>query len=325
MSRAAITSLTASVGLSALLLFGVEPLIGQLVVPYFGGAAHVWLTCLMFFQAVLFLGYLYAHLIGWRLGVFHLVVLALPLLTLPIHVEPVVAPDRPLLALVLLLLRTVGLPFFALSTTAVVLQSWLARSHLGEIREPYPLYAASNVGSLVALLSYPVLVEPFLPLSVQRLVWSGGYVGYALLIGLSWYLVRPDPRAVVQAPTTAAPDVRPGAGDFAWWLLLAALPSSFLLATTNLIASEIGSIPLVWVVPLALYLGTFIWTFREGGGVPRLLGLAWPEAALISLVAYFLGPVSMALTAALLVGLTLLSTVAHGELYARRPHPRYLT
>ena len=320
-------ALTLTVGLSALLLFGMEPLVGRLVIPFFGGAVHVWLTCLMFFQAALFLGYLYAHVVSWRIGPWHLLILALPVLVLPLGVESEVAPESPLWVLVGVLIRYIALPFFALSTTAVVLQAWLARSELGKEREPYPLYAASNVGSLVALLGYPFFVEPLLGLTAQRYLWTVGYVVYAGLVVACYYLVKPSTGESVQAPPTSQAAQAPTAHDVGWWLVLSAVPSAFLLATTNVVASEVGSFPLVWVVPLALYLGTFIWTFREGDrpAVPALIGGSWPELLILGGLAYILGPYFFVVVVLQLVILLVFAWIAHGELYARRPHPQYLT
>jgi spermidine synthase len=324
-ARLGMFALATTVGVSAFLLFGMEPLVGRLVVRYYGGAVHVWLICLMFFQAILFAGYLYAHVFAQRIGRWHLLVLLLPLLALPLDVQSEVAPEMPVLSLLMVLFRYVALPFFVLSTTAVVLQSWLARSSLGKTHEPYPLYSASNIGSLTALLGYPFIVEPFLGLVAQRYIWSAGYLLYAVMVGACWWVIRPSTSSAVEAPVAAKEQVAPTAVDVVWWLLLSALPSAFLLATTNLLANEVGSFPMVWVIPLALYLGTFIWTFREGGGVPRLVGAIWIEILLAGGLVYLLGPVSAPLAVLLVVVLPMVSLIAHGMLYDRRPHPKWLT
>jgi hypothetical protein len=323
--------LTGMVFLGATLLFGMEPLVGRILVPYFGGAAHVWLTSLMFFQAMLLVGYLYAHLFAQRLGPWHLLLLLLPLINLPLGATPRPAPDTPLLTLLSVLLVHFALPFAVLSTTAVVAQSWLARSRAGQRREPYPLYAASNAGSLLALFGYAFLAEPLLGVKAQSSIWTGDYLIYAALVVAAWFTLSPGPGPVAvtgeegsELPGESAPTAR----HYALWLLLSALPSGFLLTVTNFIALEVGSFPMVWVFPPALYLGSFVVTFRSQGGVPKLLGVLWPEVVILGLLLYLL-PISwvgwfMAVIAPLLVLLGV-CLVAHGELYERRPPVRFLT
>ena len=190
--RLAMIILTGMVFAGAILLFGLEPLAGRLLTPYFGGAAHVWLTCLMFFQAVLFIGYLYAHLFARKLGVWHLAILALPLVNLPLQVYAQPDPNAPLGHLLYVLSLYVALPFAVLSTTAVVAQTWLTHSRVGRHQEPYPLYAASNAGSLIALLGYTFVAEPLMGVKLQSVTWSLTYVLYAALVVASWVLLRPN-------------------------------------------------------------------------------------------------------------------------------------
>jgi len=162
--------LTFMVFLGAFLLFGLEPLVGRLLMPYYGGSVHVWLTCLMFFQAMLFLGYAYAHLFARKIGGWHLVLVFLPLITLPLQIRATPTPDSPILEIVVVLLSRVALPFVALSTTAVVAQLWFSHSEAGGADNPYFLYAASNAGSLIALLAYSFLAEPLIGLKTQSRV-----------------------------------------------------------------------------------------------------------------------------------------------------------
>ena len=176
----------------ALLLFGMEPLVGRLLTPYFGGAAHVWLTCLMFYQAMLLIGYLYAHLCARKMGGWHLLLLALPLINMPLNINGQPDAHAPLLNILGILILHVALPFIVLSTTAVVAQLWLYRSSLGEHREPYPLYAASNAGSLIALLGYTFIAEPLVGLRMQSLSWTGMYIVYAIICVAAWFQLRPD-------------------------------------------------------------------------------------------------------------------------------------
>jgi hypothetical protein len=318
--------LTAMVFVGAILLFGLEPLAGRLLTPYFGGAAHVWLTCLMFFQAVLFIGYLYAHLFARKLGVWHLAILALPLVNIPLQVHAQPDPHAPLLHLLYVLSLYVALPFAVLSTTAVVAQAWLSHSRVGQNQEPYPLYAASNAGSLIALLGYTFIAEPFMRVTQQSIAWSLTYVLYAALVVAAWYLLRPnlgqaaaDTRG--QVPTAAAISKT----DYGKWLLLSCLPSALLLAVTNFIALEVGSFPLTWILPLALYLGSFIVTFRTGGGVPRWMRNLWPEILLAGMLMYLLGPVHWLAILGHLVFFFLVCLISHGTLYELRPPAAHLT
>ena len=177
--------------LGAFLLFSLEPLTGRLLVPYFGGAVHIWLVCLMYFQFLLLLGYLYAHLLAKRLGRWHLALLLLPLANLPLAMITEVAPSGDVWPLLLTLTRHIALPFAVLSTTVVVVQLWVTRASLPRSFNPYTLYATSNAGSLAALLGYPLLAEPFLGLRMQSLIWSGGYLIYLLAAAGVWRFLRP--------------------------------------------------------------------------------------------------------------------------------------
>ncbi len=322
--------LTGMVFLGATLLFGMEPLVGRILVPYFGGAAHVWLTSLMFFQAMLLVGYLYAHLFARRLGRWHLLLLLLPLINLPIGVILKPAPEAPLLALLAVLSIHFALPFVVVSTTAVVAQSWLAGSMAGQHHEPYPLYAASNAGSLLALFGYAFLAEPLLGVKAQSFTWTAGYIIYAILVVAAWFTLRPGTGPMISRPNhepDLLPEAAPTANNYALWLILSALPSAFLLTVTNFIALEVGSFPMVWVIPLALYLSSFVVTFRSNGGVPRFLAAAWPEVVILGFLLYVLPSkwvvwVSLFSSMLLLLAICL---VAHGTLYERRPPVRFLT
>ena len=325
--RLAMVILTSMVFSGAFLLFGMEPLVGRLLTPFFGGAAHVWLTCLMFYQAMLLIGYLYAHLFAKKMGGWHLLLLALPLINLPLNIHAEPSPHAPLLNVLNILLLNVALPFIVLSTTAVVAQLWLYRSSAGQDYEPYPLYAASNAGSLIALLGYTFLAEPLVGLRIQSLAWMGTYLVYTILVVAAWFQFRP-----VKGPKTQTPKSRKGIEQdtvtpltYAKWLLLSSLPSAFLLAVTNFIALEVGSFPLTWVAPLALYLGSFIVTFRNSGGVPRYLKILWPEILLITFVLYLWGPSHWLAIIGHLSVFFMICLVAHGTLYERRPPAGLLT
>ncbi|MGZ3647610.1 MAG: spermidine synthase, partial [Syntrophales bacterium] len=325
--KLAMTVLSSMVFSGALLLFGMEPLVGRLLTPYFGGAAHVWLTCLMFYQAMLLIGYLYAHLCAKKMGGWHLLLLALPLINLPLHINAHPNAHAPLLNILGILFMNVALPFIVLSTTAVVAQLWLYRSSLGEHQEPYPLYAASNAGSLIALLGYTFIAEPLVGLRMQSLSWTGTYIVYAIICVAAWFQLRPDKERNIQTSEDGSEIERDKVTGLTYtrWLLLSSLPSAFLLAVTNFIALEVGSFPLTWVLPLALYLGSFIVTFSNKGGVPRFLKILWPEVLLITFILYLWGPSHWLALIGHLSVFFMICLVAHGTLYERRPRPGLLT
>lgn len=320
--------LTAMVFLGATLLFGLEPLVGRILIPYFGGAAHVWLTSLMFFQAMLIVGYLYAHLFARRLGRWHLLLLLIPLVNLPIGATLKPASDAPLLALLAVLLIHFALPFAVLSTTAVVAQLWLTKSTAGQRYEPYPLYAASNAGSLLALFGYAFLGEPLLGVRAQSYAWTGGYIIYSLLVVTAWFSLRPSkepPMSLLENKTEPRSGDAPTAKHYALWLLLSSLPSAFLLTVTNFVSLEVGSFPMVWVFPLAFYLGSFTVTFRSNGGVPRVFGVIWPEIMVAGFLLYFIPTPSLVGVITPLLVLITVCLVAHGELYEQRPPVKFLS
>jgi spermidine synthase len=314
--------------LSAFLLFVSEPLIGRLLLPFWGGAVHVWLICLMFFQAMLLLGYLYAHLLTQRLGRWHLVILLLPLINLPFRVsmEPTAQASIP--SLLLVLLTRFALPFTILSTTVVVVQFWLSRSPLGQAFEPYPLYAASNAGSLMGLISYAFLVEPLTGLKAQSVAWTVAYGLLVILMSSIWYLLR-DRRAqgsnLSQKRSQDMATEGPKPSQYGAWILLSSLPSALLLSISGFISMEIGSFPMVWIMPLALYLCSFMATFRTNGGVPKLLRVLWLEILLLGSIFYFIGTSRLTAIFGCLLAFGIICLIAHGKLYEIRPPVRWLT
>ena len=306
-----------------MLLFSLEPMAGRLLLPRFGGAFHVWTTALMFFQGALFAGYCYAHFAADRLGRWHLLIVALPLAALPIGLGDAPSSEATVFAILGLLARHLALPFVVLSTTAVVAQRWLSRT--GE--EPWSLYAASNAGSLGALLGYALIIEPFVGLELQRRAWSALFVVYVLASALAW---RASRRGSSPAPPPRS-EGRPPLPRLVYWALLSAAPSAFLGAVTNLIALDIGSIPLVWVVPLAIYLGSFVVAFAraksgEATRVPGFVRRLWPHVAAVGLFFFTGGDAGGLADAAVhLVVLAFVCLAAHGELYRARPEPAELT
>jgi SAM-dependent methyltransferase len=319
---------------SAFLLFEVQPLIARVILPWFGGSAAVWTACMVFFQVALLAGYAYAHFLASRVrprlqGIVHLALLAASLAALPIlpsdSWKPAVEGD-PTGRILLLLLAVVGLPYFLLSTTGPLIQAWFARAHPG--RTPYRLYALSNFGSMLALLSYPLAVEPFMATRMQAHAWSAGYVLFVLLAGkLAAGLLK-----LADAPprVAALPGARtPRAADKTAWFALAAVPSVLLLAITHHLTQNISPIPFLWVVPLALYLLSFILCFESDGWYRRWVFL--PTAlALAAGMAWTLSDTNKNTTIWILIplycaGLFAAAMTCHGELARLRPQPRYLT
>jgi hypothetical protein len=321
---------------AAFLLFQVQPLIGKFILPWFGGSPSVWSVCLLFFQVLLLAGYAYAHATTrWlppRLQAgLHLVVLTAAVLALPIAPDETwkpVAGDDPTRHILALLFACVGLPYFALATTGPLLQRWL--SGLTGSAPPYRLYALSNLGSLLALLGYPFVVEPLLSRSAQAEIWSWALGGCALLCGacaLQTWRAAPEAERTWHAEVSTAGATPPTALVWALWLTLPATASVMLLATTHRMTEDVAVIPFLWVVPLALYLLSFIlcfadqrWYDRSLFGVALLASLAAPRALPL------LGKLSLLTDVALqALPLFIVCMVCHGELHRLRPHPRYLT
>lgn len=320
--------------LSAFLLFSVQPMIAKMGVPLFGGSPGVWTICLVFFQVLLLAGYGYAHGSVQRLppraqAFVHLVVLVVPLAVLPPSFPAGAAPgalEWPVAPLVQALAMSVGLPFFALSTNGTFTQRWYA---LRTRKEPYALYAASNAGSFLALFAYPFLVEPAVDLRVQAKLFAAGYLVFVALAATCMVraLRTPVPAVVELAPVTPSrAPARPG-GPLGW-TLRAMVPSALLVGVSLRISTDVGSVPLIWIVPLALYLLTFILAFMPSlERVPRSV-LAVPAALLVIAllsyprvfseggIFYMLGPLGV-----LFFG----SWVCHGDLARTRPPAERLT
>jgi len=314
--------------LGAFLLFILELLVGRLLAPSFGGAVHVWLLCLMFFQFMLLAGYLYAHLLAARSGVWHLMLLFFPLINLPLQISAEVSPNASAGELIYVLIAQAALPFAVLSTTVVVAQVWLTRSGIGAGRNPYLLYGASNAGSLLGLLSYPFGIEPLLGLRNQGHLWLAGYLLYIILAILSYALLRPAKTVKgagtdLDSPSQQTP--QPSWIAYTLWGLLSALSSAFLLTVTNVIAMELGSFPMVWIPPLVLYLASFVLTFREktrpAGNTIKL----WPEILLIGGLLYTLSSTHSLFIVGHLLVLFMICLYVHAELYRSRPDRLHLT
>lgn len=332
--------------LSAFLLFQVQPIVARMILPWFGGTASVWTTCLLFFQIVLLLGYLYAHGVALRLprvtqGRLHAALLLGSLLTLPILPREMLKPsgtEEPTTRILLVLLLTVGLPYFLLSTTGPLLQSWYTNTLQNDSQAkswPYRLYAISNLGSMLALIGYPTLVEPTLTLHLQAWTWSAGYAVFALLCAAM--ALRPQGASVVrngaegtaEASEALETAVKPRLAMLLLWALLAACATSLLMSITNHLSQNVAAIPFLWVLPLSLYLLSFIVCFGGKTWEWQRAFMGLPPILLVGM-AYALTFVSETPPIRQLVllfscGLFMGCVLCHGELARLKPHPRYLT
>jgi hypothetical protein len=329
---------TISMFVSATLLFLVEPMLAKMALPMLGGTPAVWNTCLVFFQATLLAGYLYAYAATRWLRrrtqiALHLALALTPIAVLPLHIpngwEPP-AQSSPVLWILAMLSVAVGLPFFLLSSTTPMLQRWFSQSGHKSANDPYFLYAASNAGSLVGLLGYPLLLEPTLRLSEQSHLWSYGYmVFFALTVSCGALVWRAQP-GIAATQSEAADETEHGA---AWrhrlrWIALAFVPSSLMMGATTALTTDVPAIPLFWVLPLAFYLLSFVLVFARH----PLLSHEWLVrrlpflilAALVPTVAKTKFPL-LVLIALYLLTLFAVALVCHGELARSRPKASHLT
>ncbi len=328
----------ATIFASAFLLFLVQPVMAKQILPWFGGSATVWTTCLVFFQSALLAGYAYADWLvrrpsprnGLKL---HVVLLVASLALLPIvpaaHWKPS-GDENPIWLILGMLVATIGLPYFLLSSTSPLVQAWFARHFPG--RSPYRLFALSNLASMLALLGYPFLLEPWIATRTQSLGWSIGYAAFAVLCAATgWASLRLAPQAGAPAPNAPAglDEAPPTTARQALWIALSATGSILLLAISNHITQNVAAVPLLWIVPLSLYLLTFILCFDGTGWYRRDL--------IVSMVAAVLGVMAWTqadpdLTHVLAIqlgvfcaGLFLACMFCHGELVRLKPAPRWLT
>ncbi len=351
-----------SIFLSALLLFQVQPMIAKYILPWFGGITAVWSTVMLFFQVLLTGGYAYGHyLVGriktgrqWKVHVALLAASALIMLGLAfVWASPITPPaswkpqtvDNPIGHIFLLLAISIGLPYFMLSTNSPLMQAWFARRFPGIV--PYRLYSLSNFGSLLALVTYPVLVEPFLALKAQGWMWSGLYLVFACVAGYAAFTTHKAGAQVAvykagapaathntglqsapaQAPLETAAPGRPRLGLILLWIALAATASILLLAVTNQITQEVAPIPFLWIVPLVIYLFSFMLAFENERWYQRLPFTFLLLAATAGYIYIVIQPytnylLQLGLFAVLLFAVFM---VCHGELYRLRPHPAHLT
>ncbi len=327
--------------LSALLLFSVQPLFAKMVLPLLGGSPAVWSVAMVFFQAMLLAGYAYAHAIvrfaSLTAGfIIQIAVLAIAVIWLPFQIAPGFdqAPESGVAFwLLALFFVSIGMPFFAVSANAPLLQAWFSRTGHRHAHDPYFLYGASNLGSFFALLSYPVLFEPAFSVSEQAQLWFAGYAALGLGVVLCGIVVRSLPSGRAGAagqnePAKATPRPAPTTPLRLTWIALASVPSGLLVAVTAHISTNVAAAPFLWVIPLALFLLTFVITFQRRPVIRHI----WMRAALpvttvaasVTLMGYL--PIGIvAETAIHLIAFFVAAMVCHGELVARRPDVAHLT
>ncbi len=331
-----LAALTAAIFLSAALLFAVQPMFTKMVIPRLGGAPAVWSVAMVFFQAALLAGYGYAHLLtryapGRTSVIIHLAVMTAACLFLPLAIAngwgrpPAVGEAFWLIGLFAV---SIGLPFFALAANSPLLQAWFARTDHPAAKDPYFLYAASNVGSFLALLSYPAVIEPLIRLGDQTRLWSIGFIVLILLLagcGVLLWRFPGQPAAATAAAAEAAP---PTWRDAVTWMALAAVPAGLLVAVTAHISTDVAAVPLLWVLPLALYLVTFVIVFQRRPLIPHWLVVAVQPLFVFGLLVMTLFDVFetiVAVIAAHIAVFFVCALMCHGELARRRPAARDLT
>jgi hypothetical protein len=317
---------TAAIFVSALLLFSVQPLFTKMVLPRLGGSPAVWSVAMVFFQSLLLAGYVYAHLL-MRIKsrvipvVVHLVLLIVAFAALPLAIATRWG-DPPTggyaLWLLGLFVASIGLPFFALAANNPLLQAWFVRTGHPDGADPYFLYASSNIGSFLALLSYPLLLEPLFTLRMQNLIWTGGYGVLILLIAACGFLLWRSPAVAGNVLMAESEAPAPSWGLRARWIFLAAVPSGLLIAVTAHISTDVAAAPLLWVLPLSLYLLTWVLVFQSRPILPhKWVLLAQPVAIAGVIVLLALGGHQLCFF--------VIAMACHGELARTRPPAKYLT
>ncbi len=324
---------TLTLGLSAFLLFWIQPLIAKVLLPYFGGSPAVWTTSMVFFQAVLLAGYSYAHLLArfkWVHQVaVHAVLLLCALLFLPFGVSDALLTStenwEPSFQLLAVLGLSVGVPFLVISATAPLLQVWFSYTSHVDAEDPYFLYGASNFGSLLALLAFPIVLETTLGLENQSILWAAGFATLAVFILTSFGLGQVNQGAIEVESDVSEAAVRVSWAERAKWLGYALVPSALLNSFTLKVSTDIAAAPLLWVIPLSLYLVTFIVVFARKPMISHDWVVRYtPMAALLLLI---LPWVSHTFVGLLLhfPAFFIIALMCHGELAARRPDKRRLT
>jgi len=325
-----------SIFLSAFLLFQIQPMIGKFILPWFGGTPAVWSTAMLFFQVLVTGGYAYAYWLVKRpkQGWIHIALLGMTLALLtalglawPSPITPAadmrpVAANFPVFDIFLLLTISVGLPYFVLASNGPLMQAWFSR--IFPEQSYARLYALSNVGSLLGLLAYPVLVEPSLTLLQQGWAWSGGLILFALVAGILSYRARNEGGVTMQVSTTE----RPSGSLRILWIILSGTASLFLLSVTNQVSQEVAVIPFLWIVPLAVYLLSFIFAFSDSRWYDRRVYVLLFSLTSLAMLWALTNASSLNVIVQLAVYnllLFLACMICHGELYRLRPHADHLT
>ncbi|MEY4768889.1 MAG: hypothetical protein RL637_1528 [Pseudomonadota bacterium] len=324
--------------ISAVLMFTLQPLFGKLLLPALGGSPAVWNTCMVFYQTVVFLGYLYAHGLNlivnrWQQFIIHSSLLILSLYFLPVTLPEILIPptnSQPILWLIKILATSIGLPFLIISTTSPLLQAWFTKIGHHRSTDPYYLSIASNSGSLLALMSYPFLIEPHLGLTDQRFIWSTSYAVYIgfVLVCAGFFIKQPFKKSTTIHSEILLPE-SPSKITMIHWGLLAFVPSSLLLGVTNFISTDIAAVPLLWIIPLILYLFSFILVFSAF--YPKIQPIiihGQPLFILIFMIMAFINPAELnywIYLALHTIGFLISALICHGELARLRPHAAYLT
>ena len=338
-SRFLLVLFSATIFLAAALLFAVQPMVGKMVLPRLGGSPEVWNTSMVFFQLALLGGYLYAHWSIRALGTrrqaqLHSALLFLPLLALPITFPAWSPPSAGVESpwLIAVLVTAVGAPFLALATASPLLQRWFTGTRHEAARDPYFLYGASNAGSLVGLLAYPFLLEPFFQLGSQTRIWAIGYTAFVLLSGVCAFSVVRSAgtrtRDEVESETDATVDRAPSVSDRVFWMACAFAPSCLLLGATHYLTTDVAPVPLLWVLPLAVYVATFIVAFSRRPLFSERALSRWMAVAAVALTLALLGRVFDPLWFIVLLhlgGLAISGLLCHTRLAQARPAPNRLT
>src|ERR1700710_2835364 len=337
-NRSVLVVYTAAIFTSALLLFSVQPLFTKMVLPRLGGSPAVWSVAMVFFQSLLLAGYAYAHFLMQIRSrvipiVVHLALLTIALRPLPLSIangwgEP---PSSGYAFWLLgLFAVSIGLPFFALAANNPLLQAWFVRTGHPNGPDPYFLYASSNIGSFLALLSYPVLLEPMFTLRTQNLIWTSGYGLLIVLIAACGILLLRSPAnaAAINMPADETDAPAPSWTLRARWIFLAAVPSGLLIAVTAHISTDVAAAPLLWVLPLSLYLLTWVLVFQSRPLLPHAWMLALQPLAIAGVILLLAvgGEQNLLLTlGGHLLCFFIIAMACHGELARTRPASRYLT
>ncbi|MFZ0067800.1 MAG: fused MFS/spermidine synthase [Pseudolabrys sp.] len=328
---------TVAIFLSALLLFGVQPMFTRMVLPQLGGSPSVWSVAMVFFQSMLLAGYAYAHVVAslhnrYAAVAIHLVLLLAAALTLPLAIahgwgNPPVSAAAPMWLLGLFGL-SIGLPFFALAANNPLLQAWFVRTGHDSAHDPYFLYAASNVGSFIALLSYPILFEPIFTLHAQNRLWSIGFVLLIVLIAVCGFLMLRVPARMASKTKKGRSGPKPGWPTIGRWIFIAAVPSGLLVAVTAYISTDIAAAPMLWALPLSLYLLTWVLVFQRQPLIPHRIALVLQPFAIAGIVALVVFAIRLGLfwnIAGHLLAFFFIALACHGELARTRPPARHLT